>query len=388
MAIPDVPPLASPSFGEYDATPAPAAVFDAGGEPFYGGPEGDSIPGGTPLELGDAPSGWSPDGSLEGGFELASGGSFGAPSAPAQVAPWATPELAAPAEAWESAPALDLSTPFAAAPIPAAVAGDGSGDAGVEPLDGLEPEETLELVPETPEAAFDPAPSTALEPLPSEPGWPPADDQAQPLELVEVEEEAEPVSLAELDAAMEIDVPPEIAAAYDAAPAPVPALDFDAPPTPAAVVAEPAPIDPGPGAQPSFMAEPERAPARAGRTVVAGSHRVVVHTLDGEVLRGTLTDCDLEAADLALDSGAATGPAAVPSAGVKAIFFMLAPGEQPPAPQGRRVRVAFRDGRQVAGFSPDYHDGGVGFFMIPADTRTNTGRIWVYQAATRQVTVS
>jgi hypothetical protein len=52
------------------------------------------------------------------------------------------------------------------------------------------------------------------------------------------------------------------------------------------------------------------------------------------------------------------------------------------------VRVAFRDGRQVAGFSPDYHDGGVGFFMIPADTRTNTGRIWVYQAATRQVTVS
>ena len=30
----------------------------------------------------------------------------------------------------------------------------------------------------------------------------------------------------------------------------------------------------------------------------------------------------------------------------------------------------------------------VGFFMIPADTRTNTGRIWVYQAAVRQVTVS
>jgi hypothetical protein len=42
----------------------------------------------------------------------------------------------------------------------------------------------------------------------------------------------------------------------------------------------------------------------------------------------------------------------------------------------------------VAGFSPDYHEGGVGFFMIPADTRTNTGRIWVYQAAVKQVSVS
>jgi hypothetical protein len=115
---------------------------------------------------------------------------------------------------------------------------------------------------------------------------------------------------------------------------------------------------------------------------------VVVHTLGGEVLRGTLTDTDLEAPELELDAGAPGPPTAVASAGVKAIFFMLSPGEPPPAPQGKRVRVAFRDGRQVAGFSPDYHEGGVGFFMIPADTRTNTGRIWVYQAAVKQVSVS
>jgi hypothetical protein len=75
------------------------------------------------------------------------------------------------------------------------------------------------------------------------------------------------------------------------------------------------------------------------------------------------------------------------TAGVKAIFFMLAPGEQAPAPEGKKVRVTFRDGRQVAGFSPDYREGSFGFFMIPADTRTNTGRIWVYQAAVRSVIV-
>jgi hypothetical protein len=67
---------------------------------------------------------------------------------------------------------------------------------------------------------------------------------------------------------------------------------------------------------------------------------------------------------------------------------MLAAGERPPEPDGKRVRVTFADGRQVAGFSPDYREDRVGFFMIPADTRTNTGRIWVYRAAARQVTVS
>jgi hypothetical protein len=73
---------------------------------------------------------------------------------------------------------------------------------------------------------------------------------------------------------------------------------------------------------------------------------------------------------------------------VKAIFFMLAAGEKAPLAEGKRVRVTFRDGRQVAGFSPDYTEAGAGFFMIPADTRTNTGRIWVYRAAVKQVSVS
>ena len=73
---------------------------------------------------------------------------------------------------------------------------------------------------------------------------------------------------------------------------------------------------------------------------------------------------------------------------MKAIFFMLAPGETAPTPEGKKVRVAFIDGRQIAGFSPDYSDAGAGFFMIPADTRTNTGRIWVYRSAVKTVSVS
>ncbi len=138
------------------------------------------------------------------------------------------------------------------------------------------------------------------------------------------------------------------------------------------------------------MPEPETQPAEPNPGyLVAGVHRVVIHTLEGQVKRGFLQDADLAAAALSL----APAPGAelvepVPVENVKAVFFMLAPGEQPPAPEGNKVRVVFRDGRQVAGFSPDYQEGVFGFFMIPADTRTSTGRIWVYQTAVRQVAVS
>jgi hypothetical protein len=67
---------------------------------------------------------------------------------------------------------------------------------------------------------------------------------------------------------------------------------------------------------------------------------------------------------------------------------MLGVDEPPLAPEGRKVRVTFRDGRQVAGFSPDYAPERIGFFMVPADTRTHTARIWVYRSALRQIAVS
>jgi hypothetical protein len=121
---------------------------------------------------------------------------------------------------------------------------------------------------------------------------------------------------------------------------------------------------------------------------VAGLHRVVVHTVEGQVRRGLLEDPDLAAPALALAPQPGAAAEAVPTERVKAIFFMLAPGEQAPAAEGKKVRVTFRDGRQVAGFSPDYEEAGAGFFMVPGDTRTNTGRIWVYRAAARAISVS
>jgi DNA/RNA-binding domain of Phe-tRNA-synthetase-like protein len=66
---------------------------------------------------------------------------------------------------------------------------------------------------------------------------------------------------------------------------------------------------------------------------------------------------------------------------------MLAPGEPPPPAEGTRVRVVFSDGRQVAGLSPDFSPTAPGFFVIPVDVRSNTGRVWVFRDAVRQVSV-
>ena len=374
-ALPPQPPAA---LGEYDAPSPLTPALGAGGEPFYGGPEGDSLPGGPPLDLGEAPANWMPEGELDVGFELASDGSFGGPAASPPAAPWSAAEPAAAAGRWESAPALDLSTPFEPVPIPA--------PRRSEPLEAalgtLEPEEALEPMVE------EPAPSPVFEALPAEPGWPPQAPAAPP---AGADVDSEPVSLDDLDTSVEIDIPPEIAAAYDSPP-----LDFGSPPPPPPPPAPPvpaagrvAPVRAAPAPGPALTPVPEIVAVPAGvGTVVAGAHRVVVHTLDGQVLRGTLTDANLEAPVLKLEADAPGAPRPVTTAGVKAIFFMLAPGEKPPMPLGKRVRVAFRDGRQVAGFSPDYQEGGTGFFVIPADTRTNTGRIWVYQGAVKQVSVS
>ena len=116
------------------------------------------------------------------------------------------------------------------------------------------------------------------------------------------------MSLEELDPAVEIDVPPEITAAYDASAAGARFRRGSSAATaapPVAVAAEataPAARGGRPGARAPSGPEPEIEPlAPAGTSLVAGAHRVVVHTLDGEVLRGTLTDTDLEAPELELD---------------------------------------------------------------------------------------
>ncbi|MBL9038814.1 MAG: hypothetical protein JNG84_09890 [Archangium sp.] len=151
-----------------------------------------------------------------------------------------------------------------------------------------------------------------------------------------------------------------------------------APPAPAQPMLQPV-VRPPPAAA-ATAAGPAGAPI-----VVQGEHRVILHTVEGQVKRGSIRDANLSADVVVLE-----GPSSVenlPRTRVKALFFMLAPGARAPAADGQKVRVTFKDGRQVAGFSKDQQKSPMGFFVVPADNRTNTERIFIYRHAVQNVAI-
>src|SRR5207237_6733120 len=105
------------------------------------------------------------------------------------------------------------------------------------------------------------------------------------------------------------------------------------------------------GEPPKPRAQPLAAwrPAAVNAMAIDGEHRVAVHTRGGRTLRGTMRDVDLSKSQFPLVPQAGGEPEAIYRAEVKAIFFMLAPGEPPQAGDGTKVRVTFSDGRVIEG---------------------------------------
>ena len=141
----------------------------------------------------------------------------------------------------------------------------------------------------------------------------------------------------------------------------------------------------GPGASVSAPS-PGQVAANAQPVSVPGEHRVIVHTVEGQVKRGAIKDARLGEPQLQLHL-ANGGVETLPRERVKALFFMLAPGARAPATDGNKVRVTFKDGRQVAGFSKDHKGATSGFFVVPADNRTNTERIFIFRHAVQSISI-
>jgi hypothetical protein len=118
---------------------------------------------------------------------------------------------------------------------------------------------------------------------------------------------------------------------------------------------------------------------------VEGDHRVVIHTLEGQVHRGTVHNLDLQEDALAVQQPDGRS-VELPTRRLKAVFFVLSPGEKPLPGRGERVQVTFRDGRQVVGYSDDHASGEPGFFVVPSDARTNTARVYVFRGGVQSIT--
>jgi len=121
-------------------------------------------------------------------------------------------------------------------------------------------------------------------------------------------------------------------------------------------------------------------------TLVSGEHRVAIHTRAGRTRRGSVTDLDLGRPQFALQPQGGGSTEIISHREVKAIFFMLAPGEKADAAAGRKVRVTFADGRSIEGHHAGA-EGPKGFFLVPLDAqRTNTRRIYVLKEAVAALT--
>jgi hypothetical protein len=251
--------------------------------------------------------------------------------------------------AWASEPEPEPEASWSSEPQAPAWSADASAFGQVEDLSGGEP---------TPE----------LPPLASE--------AATELPIMEFEPEMPEIDVSE-DVVEELPAtppPPPMASRLPeavAAPVAVP------PPPPAAMMTARA-VAPRPLAPEAVLSAPANA-------FIEGEHRVIIHTVEGQVKRGTLRDVDLLDETIPLEQQTGFAPENIPVKRVKAIFFMLPPTGRQPQPEGQKIRITFNDGRQVAGFSNDYKNTRPGFFVVPADNRTNTERIFIYRSSVQAV---
>jgi hypothetical protein len=127
-------------------------------------------------------------------------------------------------------------------------------------------------------------------------------------------------------------------------------------------------------------------------------NQVVARFLDGRTLKGQTSDF-LPAKELFHISANGTfdeRPQEVKVPDLKALYFVRSLQGDPehqktnefppnaPAP-GRKVKVTFKDGEVLVGTTQGYQPGRPGFFLLPADPRSNNERCYIVTSATQSV---
>lgn len=129
----------------------------------------------------------------------------------------------------------------------------------------------------------------------------------------------------------------------------------------------------------------------------ANGSSVVARFVDGRVLKGTTHDFAPNKPTFHLHGvcDASDRGLVVPLESLKALFFVRSFDGNPKhvenldvanaAGQGRRIVVTFVDDEVIAGFTTGYAKDKQGFFVVPADPRSNNARIYVVTASVKSV---
>ena len=133
----------------------------------------------------------------------------------------------------------------------------------------------------------------------------------------------------------------------------------------------------------------------AGKTNAASWQKVVARRLDGRLVRGYTADFHPSKLQLHLSAEPhSNGTLCLALSEMKALFFVrdfagdrrrIDHTEFDATVQGRKVSVTFRDGETLLGTTLNYRGEGNGFFMQPADSRSNNLRVFVAPGAAQHV---
>ena len=123
--------------------------------------------------------------------------------------------------------------------------------------------------------------------------------------------------------------------------------------------------------------------------------KLVVHFLDGRLVRGWSTDLFPNKPTFHVSDWETEESREIHLAEIKGVFYVkeyLGKADHPArrydierAGLGRRVRVHFKDGETIEGYTNGYSRDRLAFFLFPPDPDSNTERILVVTDATDDV---
>jgi len=129
----------------------------------------------------------------------------------------------------------------------------------------------------------------------------------------------------------------------------------------------------------------------------ATAQSVVIRFLDGGTLKGGTHDFAPNKMEFHVQPRGEekSAPARISLVSLKAVFFVKSLegnrhhvedktfGRAPD--QGRRIRVTFKDGEEIVGFTTGYAPDRPGFFVVPTDPASNNHRVFVVNSAVGKV---
>jgi hypothetical protein len=128
-----------------------------------------------------------------------------------------------------------------------------------------------------------------------------------------------------------------------------------------------------------------------------GWHRIVIRYLDGETIRGYSSDFHPSRKQFSVWPSLIAQPdecRVVHLARLKAVFFVKDFDGDPSyserktfdvPPHGRKLEITFLDSEVMVGSTMSYQASGSGFFLLPADPRSNNLRAFIVNGSTRHV---